>query len=71
MVEKLKIKKKPFWNLFKTNIQIIENGGWHFSFLKNPESIKKKLFLILIKNIIKNLQILNLLKKDFFRRRFI
>ena len=25
------------------NIKIIENGGWHFSYLKNPESIEKKL----------------------------
>ena len=39
----LKIKKKPFWNLFKTNIQVIDDGGWHFSFLKNPESIKNKI----------------------------
>ena len=23
--------------------QLIENGGWHFSFLKNSESIKKKI----------------------------
>ena len=26
---------------FKT--QIIENGGWHFSFLKTPEEIAKKM----------------------------
>ena len=26
---------------FKT--QILDNGGWHFSFLKNPQDIKKKL----------------------------
>ena len=39
----IKIKKKPFWNIFRTNIQIINNGGWHFSFLKDPESIKRKI----------------------------
>ncbi len=39
----LKIKKRSFWNIFKSNIQIINDGGWHFSFLKDPESIKRKI----------------------------
>ena len=39
----LKIKKKPIWRIFNKKIQIIENGGWHFSFLKKPEDIKKKI----------------------------
>jgi len=39
----LKIKKKPFWKIFNKNIQLINNGGWHFSFLKRPESIKNKI----------------------------
>ena len=39
----LKTKKKPFWKIFNRNIQLINNGGWHFSFLKNPESIKNKI----------------------------
>ena len=39
----LKIKKKPFWKIFNKNIQLINNGGWHFSFLKSPESIKNKI----------------------------
>ncbi len=39
----IKVKKKPFWNIFKQEIQIINNGGWHFSFLKDPNSIKKKI----------------------------
>ena len=39
----IKTKKKSFWKIFKKNIQVINNGGWHFSFLKNPESIKKKI----------------------------
>ena len=40
----LKFKKYPFWRIDKPrNLQIIENGGWHFSFLQNPESISKKI----------------------------
>ena len=39
----LKTKKKPIWKIFKRNVQLINDGGWHFSFLKNPESIKKKI----------------------------
>ena len=39
----LKAKKKPFWKIFHENIQLINNGGWHFSFLKDPLSIKNKI----------------------------
>ncbi len=39
----IKTKKKPFWKIFNRNIQLIDNGGWHFSFLKKPESIKNKI----------------------------
>ena len=39
----LKVKKKSFWRILKKDIQIINNGGWHFSFLKNPESIRNKI----------------------------
>ena len=40
----LKFKKYPFWRIDKTkNLQIIKNGGWHFSYLQNPESILKKI----------------------------
>ena len=40
----IKIKERPFWNFFKDKQpQLIENGGWHFSFLKNPKEIKKKI----------------------------
>ena len=40
----LKFKKYPFWRIDKTkNIQIIENGGWHFSYLQSPEKIIKKI----------------------------
>ena len=38
----LKFKKYPFWRLDKMNLQII-NGGWHFSFLHNPEQILNKI----------------------------
>ena len=40
----IKVKKKSFWKFFsEKQPQLIEDGGWHFSFLKNPESIKKKI----------------------------
>jgi len=40
----LKFKQYPFWRLDKRrNLQIIENGGWHFSFLQSPENISKKI----------------------------
>ena len=35
--------KYPFWRIDKErNIQIINNGGWHFSYLLRPEEIEKK-----------------------------
>ena len=40
----LKFKKYPFWRIDKIrNLQIIENGGWHFAYLQNPENILKKI----------------------------
>ena len=40
----LKFKKYPFWRIDKIkDLQIIENGGWHFSYLQSPESILKKI----------------------------
>ena len=39
----LKAKNRPFWKIFTQKIQLINNGGWHFSFLKDPKSIKKKI----------------------------
>ena len=38
-----KVKNNSFFNIFKINWNIIENGGWHFSFLMYPEEIKKKI----------------------------
>ncbi len=40
----IKTQKRPFWKFFKDKEpQLIENGGWHFSFLKKPEEIKNKI----------------------------
>ena len=40
----LKFKKYPFWRIDKIrNLQIIKNGGWHFSYLQNPDKIMKKI----------------------------
>ena len=40
----LKFKKYHFWRIDKLrNLQIIENGGWHFSYLQSPENILKKI----------------------------
>ena len=36
--------KYPFWRIDKEkNIQLIENGGWHFTYLMTPEEISKKI----------------------------
>ena len=40
----LKFKKYPFWRFDKPrNLQIIENGGWHFAYLQTPDNILKKI----------------------------
>ena len=40
----LKIKKRPFWKFYKEKEpQLIKDAGWHFSFLKSPSSIRKKI----------------------------
>ena len=38
-----KVKNYSFWKFYKIKWDIIENGGWHFSFLKSPEEIQKKI----------------------------
>ena len=38
-----KVKNYSFFKIFKINWNIIENGGWHFSFLMKPEEIQKKI----------------------------
>ena len=46
----LKNKKYPFWRLDtyfsdikQTNLEIVQNGGWHFTNIKTPEEIYEKL----------------------------
>jgi|TARA_B110000444_G_scaffold256770_1_gene293826 beta-1,4-mannosyl-glycoprotein beta-1,4-N-acetylglucosaminyltransferase len=40
----LKFKKYPFWRIDKIrDIKIINNAGWHFSYLQSPEDILKKI----------------------------
>ena len=39
----LKFKKRPFWRLDKFRLNnIIDDGGWHFCNLKNPEQLLYK-----------------------------
>ena len=41
---KLKNKDEPFWKFYKEkNIQSINNGGWHFTYLMTPQMIAKKI----------------------------
>ena len=41
---KSKNAKKPFWKIFKEkSIQLIDNGGWHFTYLMNYEDIANKI----------------------------
>ena len=35
--------KKDFLFFFKRGISVIQNGGWHFSYLKKPNEIRKKI----------------------------
>jgi len=37
-----KVKKRLF-GFIDRGIKVIENGGWHFTYLKKPEDIKKKI----------------------------
>ena len=40
----IKTSKSPFWKFYKPRQpQLIHDGGWHFSFLKNPKDISKKI----------------------------
>lgn len=40
----IKFKKYPFWRLDKIrNIQVIKDGGWHFSYLQDVSLIVKKI----------------------------
>ena len=39
----LKFKNYQFWRLDKYNLQILKNGGWHFSYLLKPNKISEKI----------------------------
>jgi beta-1,4-mannosyl-glycoprotein beta-1,4-N-acetylglucosaminyltransferase len=40
----LKTKQYPFWKIYKPkNLQLILDGGWHFSFLKKSDDVSKKI----------------------------
>jgi len=40
----LKFKKYPFWRIDKIrDLQIIKDGGWHFSYLQSPQNLLKKI----------------------------
>ena len=40
----IKTKKRSIWKFYKPKEpQLILDGGWHFSYLKSPESISKKI----------------------------
>ncbi len=42
-LRQLKFKKRPFWRIDKIKLNnIIEDGGWHFCNLKNPEELLYK-----------------------------
>ena len=43
-IRNLKFKQYPFWRIDKVrNLQIIDDGGWHFAYLQSPENISKKI----------------------------
>ena len=43
-LREIKTKKRPIWKFYKPKEpQLIYNGGWHFSFLKKPKDISKKI----------------------------
>jgi beta-1,4-mannosyl-glycoprotein beta-1,4-N-acetylglucosaminyltransferase len=42
-LRKQKVKKFSMFKFFKIRWNIIENGGWHFSYLMEPKMIQEKL----------------------------
>jgi len=38
-----KVKKNSFFKFFSINWNIINNGGWHFSYLMSPDQIRDKI----------------------------
>ncbi len=42
-LRKQKVKNYPFYRLDKIKWNIVENGGWHFSFVMTPKEISNKI----------------------------
>ncbi len=42
-LRQIKFKDYSFWRLDKINLQVIKNGGWHFSYLTNAGKISEKI----------------------------
>ena len=50
----LKFKKYPFWRIDKIrDLQIIKDGGWHFSYLQSPKNFKKNYLHFPMENVTK------------------
>jgi len=71
----VKVKNYSFWRIDKPNFKIVKNGGWHFSYLKNPQNIQRKIISFAhsefnISNIKNINHIKNCIKrkKDLFKR---
>ncbi len=60
-----KFKNYPFWRIDKINHQIINDGGWHFSYLMDPGKISEKIksFSHGEDNVEENTEIGNIKKK--------
>ena len=72
----LKTKKYPFWrldtifsNLKQTNLQIVDNGGWHFTNLMTAKTIFTKLsnFFIFGASKLKSLRRILLTSNSFIK----
>ena len=42
-LRKQKVKNYPFYRLDKIKWNIVDKGGWHFSFVMSPEEVSKKI----------------------------
>ena len=45
-LREIKIKKRPFYKVVIADFKIINNGGWHFTWLKVPKIYIKNLILM-------------------------
>ena len=64
-LREIKFKNYPIWRFDKKHLQIISEGGWHFSYLLNLKKISEKIqsFSHSEDNIKENTEIQNLEKK--------